>query len=75
MTKKIFSITGEYIELIKLLKVAHVCYSGGEAKQIVEEGLVQLNGVSESRKRAKIRKGDVVYILKKNIEITVDITE
>ena len=72
MTQKTFAITGEYIELIKLLKAARVCFSGGEAKQMVEEGLVQLNGVVELRKRAKIRMGDKVTVNEKNIVITIE---
>ena len=72
MKNKSFTITGEYIELIKLLKAAHICNSGGEAKQLVEEGLVFYNGVQEFRKRAKIRKGDIVKIKTLDIEILID---
>lgn len=72
MKPKTFTITGEYIELIKLLKAAHICYSGGEAKQMVEEGLISLNGTKEFRKRAKIRKGDKVQIKSLDIEIIID---
>ena len=53
-------IEGEYIELIKLLKIANVVMSGGEAKMVVEDGLVQVNNEVELRKRKKIRPGDVV---------------
>lgn len=55
-----FSIMGEYIELIKLLKVTGLSDTGGEAKAMVEGNRVTLNGQPESRKRAKIRKGDKV---------------
>ncbi len=57
-----FSIMGEYIELIKLLKVTGLSDTGGEAKAMVEGARVTLNGQPESRKRAKIRKGDKVEI-------------
>lgn len=53
-------IEGEYIELIKLLKIANVVMSGGEAKMVVEDGLVHVNNEVELRKRKKIRPGDVV---------------
>jgi len=59
----------EYIELIKLLKYTNVCGSGGEAKHLVDEGEVKLNGELESRKRAKIRKGDRVEIFDEIIEV------
>ncbi len=59
----------EYIELIKLLKVTNICGSGGEAKHLVDEGEVKLNGKIESRKRAKIRAGDKVEVFNEIIEI------
>jgi ribosome-associated protein len=59
----------EYIELIKLLKVTSICGSGGEAKHMVDEGEVKLNGELESRKRAKIRRGDKVEIFNEVIEV------
>ena len=34
--------------------------SGGEAKMFVTDGLVTVNGEPESRKRRKLRSGDVV---------------
>lgn len=55
-----FAIRGEYIELIQLLKAMNLAESGGQAKAIVEEGLVKLNGQVEFRKRTKLRPGDRV---------------
>ena len=52
----------EYIELIKLLKLLRISESGGQSKMMVDDGLVHLNGVQETRKRAKLRSGDVVEI-------------
>ncbi len=63
------SIDGEYIELIKLLKVAGLCATGGAAKIAVNEGAVTVDGVVESRKRCKVRKGQVVEINGKAIEV------
>ncbi|MCE1198907.1 MAG: RNA-binding S4 domain-containing protein [Marinilabiliales bacterium] len=57
----------EFIELIKLLKLLRIAASGGEAKMMVEAGEVTLNGQPESRKRAKLRAGDVVRIFGKQI--------
>ena len=59
----------EYIELIKLLKVTNMCGSGGEAKHIVDEGEVKLNGEIESRKRAKLRVGDKIEVFNEVIII------
>lgn len=55
-----FQIKGEYIELCKLLKVTGLVLSGGEGKQVVAEGLVTVDGEVETRKRRKIRPGQVV---------------
>ena len=55
-----FVIRDEYIELIKLLKATGICESGGEAKRVTEEGLVKVDGNTESRKRRKLRKGQTV---------------
>jgi ribosome-associated protein len=57
-----FQLNGDFIELYKLLKILNIAGSGGEAKQMVEAGLVKLNGEPESRKRAKIRPGDQVEV-------------
>jgi ribosome-associated protein len=57
-----FSIKGEFIELIQLLKVLGIAETGGHAKIIVEDGLVKLNGEVELRKRAKLRSGDKVEV-------------
>ena len=57
---KTFKITGEYIELCALLKVADMASSGGEAKQFIADGFVKVNGAVEFRKRYKARPGDVV---------------
>jgi ribosome-associated protein len=55
-----FPLNGDFIELYKLLKFIQLAESGGEAKIMVEEGLVKLNGETEYRKRAKVKPGDIV---------------
>jgi ribosome-associated protein len=55
-----FELKGEYIELNDLLKVTGLCSSGGEAKMMIAEGLVRVDGAVELRKRCKIRPGQVV---------------
>ncbi|MFW6224160.1 MAG: RNA-binding S4 domain-containing protein [Bacteroidota bacterium] len=57
-----FPLNGDFIELYKLLKITQVAESGGVAKLMVEEGMVQLNGATEYRKRAKIKPGDTVEV-------------
>lgn len=67
--KTIFSIQGEYIELIKLLKATGLCSTGGMAKIVVEEGLVRVDDRTEVRKRCKIRKGQAVEFEGNTIEV------
>ncbi len=52
-----FELTEDYIELIKLLKFVGICQTGGQAKLLVENGLVTVDGEAESRKRRKLRQG------------------
>ncbi len=48
------------IELYKLLKFADLAQSGGEAKYVIAQGWVRVNGGIETRKRKKIVSGDQV---------------
>jgi ribosome-associated protein len=59
----------EYIELIKLLKIMRVSESGGQAKLMVEDGIVLRNGEPELRKRAKLRTGDLIEVFEFKISI------
>ncbi len=57
---KTLSITSPYIELYKILKLENMAASGGEAKYLIGEGLVRVNGRVETRKRYKTVAGDIV---------------
>jgi ribosome-associated protein len=48
------------VELYKVLKIASLAASGGEAKYVVSEGMVKLNGVVETQKRKKVGVGDEI---------------
>ncbi|MDB4533354.1 RNA-binding S4 domain-containing protein [Vicingaceae bacterium] len=65
-----FSLSSEYIELIKLLKLLNLVESGADAKIVVEEGLVKYNDEIEFRKRKKLRSGDVVEFNNSTIKIS-----
>ncbi len=64
-----FELQEEYIELYKLLKILDLVDSGGDAKQLIEHEAVQRNGELETRKRAKIRSGEIITIGDVTIEI------
>ncbi len=50
------------IELCQFIKFGGVAESGGEAKQLINEGLVTLNGAVETQKRKKLAAGDRVTV-------------
>ena len=58
------------IELYKILKLEGLVQSGGEAKHVIADGLVTVNGEVETRKRKKIVSGDCVEFAGVKIEIT-----
>lgn len=53
-------IAVEPVELHKILKFENLAASGGEAKFRIQDGQVRVNGQTETRKRRKIRHGDVI---------------
>jgi ribosome-associated protein len=48
------------IQLDQFLKWQGLVSTGGHAKQIIQGGEVQLNGVVETRRKKKLRSGDKV---------------
>jgi len=65
-----YKITGEYIQLIQLLKVLNWVEHGAEAQAVVAEGMVKCNGEVDYRKRLKVRVGDVVEFNGKRVQLT-----
>lgn len=58
---KEFDLSGsEFIELCNLLKIMDLASNGAEAKHIIAEGKVNVDGKQELRKRCKIRSGQIV---------------
>jgi ribosome-associated protein len=55
-------ITTEYIKLQDLLKFANIVSTGGEAKIIIQEGLVKVNGEVCTMRGKKLRPGDDVEV-------------
>lgn len=63
-------LTTEFIKLDALLKLEGVAESGGDAKHLIREGLVTVNGERTTQRGKKIRPDDVVVV---NVEPTVQI--
>ena len=70
MAEHIFQLDSSHIELYKLLKVVGVAESGGQAKQLIRDGEVFVNGEVEMRKRRKIVVGYEVQIFGEHIAVT-----
>ncbi len=64
-----FTLTTEYIELFKLLKVTGLCESGGAAKFAILQSKVKVDGHIETRKACKIRRGQQVEFGGKTIVV------
>ncbi len=57
-----FALRGEYITLDALLKATGLVGSGGEAKLLITEGQVRVNGEVELRRGRKLRGGETVQL-------------
>jgi ribosome-associated protein len=55
-------ITREPVELFKILKFEGIAATGGEAKLMIANGHVTVNGEQETRKRRKIVAGDTIAV-------------
>jgi ribosome-associated protein len=67
---RVVEVTEEPIELYKILKLETMVQSGGEAKFVIAEGLVRVNGEVETRKSKKIFAGDIIEFEEERIRIT-----
>ena len=57
---RIVEITREPVELYKILKFEGLVTTGGEAKLLIGDGQVTVNGEVETRRRRKMVDGDVI---------------
>lgn len=63
-------ITTDYITLQQFLKLTNIAQSGGEAKILVKELDILVNGEVENRRGKKLYPGDKVTVSGKTYEIT-----
>jgi ribosome-associated protein len=55
-------IRGESIRLGQALKLSGLADTGGEARALVEDGAVSVNGEVETRRGRQLRHGDIVAL-------------
>lgn len=68
-------VSSQPIELYKVFKIANLVNGGGEAKHIISEGYVAVNGEIETRKRRKMYDGDLVEFNQEYYVILCDLPE
>ena len=64
------TIETEYIKLDQLLKFSGICAIGSEAKELIAEGKVKVNGEVCTMRGKKIRSGDVVEACGETVSVT-----
>ncbi len=69
MEKQIVQINKVPVELYKILKFENIVASGGEAKYLIADGHVKVNGSVETRKRKKIYPGDIIEAMGYLLEV------
>ncbi|MBP3538895.1 MAG: RNA-binding S4 domain-containing protein [Oscillospiraceae bacterium] len=66
------TINTEYIKLDSFLKLAVLVGSGGEAKQVINEGMVKVNGEVCTMRGKKLRAGDRVLFAGNELEVAAE---
>jgi ribosome-associated protein len=62
----------KYIELNTFLKINNIASTGGQAKTIIRNGEILLNGNVETRNKKKLYTGDTVTYNSKKFVVTID---
>jgi len=66
-------INKEPVELYKILKFEGLVTTGGEAKLLIGDGQVKVNGEIETRRRRKIVTGDTIEFAGESLEIELEL--
>ena len=64
-----FALKGENIKLGQLLKACNLVENGGEAKAVILDGLVKVNGAVEYQRGKKIVAGDEVVFRGETVKV------
>ena len=66
---EIIYIKDEYIKLGQAMKLAGMVGSGVDAKFVVQDGLVTVNGVVEMQRGKKLKSGDIITYNGESVQI------
>ena len=64
------TIRDEFIKLGQALKLAGVVDDGVQAKYVIQEGLVKVNGETDQSRGRKVYAGDVISFQDEEIKVT-----
>ena len=70
MTVRDVAIRDESIRLGQFLKLSDLIDNGAEAKPLLMQGLVVVNGEVETRRGRQLVKGDVVTLHEESVRVT-----
>jgi ribosome-associated protein len=60
------------IQLDQFLKIMDLVATGGQAKLVIQGGFVEVNGETETRRKRKLRHGDVVNFEGTTVQVEFD---
>ncbi|MCU6761593.1 ribosome-associated protein [uncultured Roseburia sp.] len=66
---EIIHIRDEYIKLGQAMKLAGMVGSGVDAKIVIQDGLVKVNGVTQMQRGKKIKSGDIITYNGESVQI------
>ena len=67
---EIITIRDEFIKLGQAMKLAGMVGSGVDAKMVIQDGLVMVNGVVEERRGRKLYSGDIISYNDESVQIS-----
>lgn len=66
---EIITIRDDFIKLGQALKLAGMVGSGVDAKFVIQDGLVKVNGLVETQRGKKLHEGDIITYNGESIQI------
>ena len=69
MAKEIIKIDTEFIKVQDLLKYSGLCETGGQAKILIQDGYVKVNGEICTMRGKKMRTGDCAELDGNTVEV------
>lgn len=66
------SVDSPTIQLDQFLKIMNLVETGGQAKMVIQGGFVDVNGETETRRKRKLRHGDIVTFEETTLRVEFD---